>query len=133
MIRARRALYTGIIVAIILAALLEARLWFDYAKTARLDLNNLWGKTLDEKRALTTGGGFYDFILFCNKVLPERVDVALIAPAPYPKTKGAYYLYPHRVLDQADYLLVYDGTAGRQNYSLFAKFNDQAYILRKTK
>ncbi|HVN67305.1 MAG TPA: hypothetical protein VMT55_02960, partial [Candidatus Sulfotelmatobacter sp.] len=68
---AQQALYATLVAAIVLAVLLEARLWLDYAKTADLDFNNLWGKTLDEKREITTGGGFYDFLLFCNKVLPE--------------------------------------------------------------
>ena len=133
MAKAQRALYATIIVTIILAALLEARLWIDYAKTARLDFSTLWGKTLDEKREITTGGGFYDFLSFCNKALPARVDVSLIAPEPYPKAKGGYYLYPHRVIDQAGYLIVYESNANTKNYSLFAKFNDRAYILRKTK
>jgi hypothetical protein len=130
---ARQALYTTLIAAIVLAALLEVRLWGDYAQTARLDFNSLWGKTLDEKRALTTGGGFYDFMLFCHKALPARVDVSLIAPDPYPKNKGSYYLYPHRVVDQAEYLLVYDGNAETKGYSPFAKLNERAYILRKIK
>jgi hypothetical protein len=123
-----------VILALVLAVLMEVRLWFDYIQIASVDYRTFWGKTLDEKRDLTMGGGFYNFLNFCNKVLPERAEVELSFIGNFYRSRGPYYLYPHRVSNDAPYLIVFHKEVAKKrlkDYSLFAKFKSGEYILKK--
>ena len=121
-----------ITVALLFMIALEVRLWLDYSRIAFLDFHNLWGKSLDEKREITTGGGFYEFMNYAQKVLPKEADVSLIVPSDFHKQKGPYYLYPHRVLANAPYIVVYHQDPGslESDYVLFAEFREKEYILK---
>ena len=123
-----------IIVALFLAVFLEARLWLDYVKIAAADYRAFWGKTLDEKRDLTMGGGFYDFLTFCNQTLPKSVEVELAFVNDFYRSRGPYFLYPHRVETDAPYLIVFHKEVAQErlkDYSLVAVYKPGQYILKK--
>ncbi|MBN2057415.1 MAG: hypothetical protein JW782_01280 [Candidatus Saganbacteria bacterium] len=130
--RLRERLGFLVLVALAVLAVLEMRMWCDHLKIAGADRAQFWGKTLDEKRDLTMGGNYYEFMRFSNKVLPERVDVAVSAAGDFYRSRGPYYLYPHRVVPDAPYLIVFYKPAEKeQDYAVFAKFAEGAYILKK--
>ena len=101
------------------------------------DLSNykqVKGLSLEQKHAYILGNELYDFLLFCKMKLPSRQKVSLIA-----NFKGSfdfkfrYYLYPHRICADADYILVYhDKSFYKEGYSSFAKFDESSRILKKS-
>ncbi|MFH1360380.1 MAG: hypothetical protein ABIJ41_05005 [Candidatus Omnitrophota bacterium] len=122
----------GVIVVLII--LLEVRMWYDHYRLAATDKDLLWGKTLQEKRSLTTGNGIVEFAAFCEKELPARSIIGFVTPGPYFFGKLAYFLYPHRTTESPEYLLVFHQEVDKitgGNYVLFAKFKEGEYILKK--
>lgn len=100
------------------------------------DYRNLFGRTLEEKRAYVTGKEFYEFIQFCRKVIPENSDYTV--EAKYDATmdyfRFAYYLYPaQRNLDDPGYIACYKVRYIEQGYELAASLGSDKYILRKEK
>jgi len=132
--RTRASLSQVIIVSLILFALLEGRMWFDYSRLAIADAQSLWGRSLAAKRELVTGGGLYTFVLFCQQAIPPSAEVEFAAPGDYYSSKGAYYIYPHRVKTGAPYLIVFHGNLDRSqvnNYVKFTQFKEGEFILKK--
>lgn len=135
LLRVKEKLLIVVVISLLLMAALEARMWLDYFRITSLDFHSLWGRSLDEKREITTGGGFYEFMNYAQKVLPPNVNVSLMVPSDFHKQKGPYYLYPHRVLSPAPYIVVYHQDVGaiKSDYVLFAKFRENEYILKARK
>lgn len=118
-------------IIIIFWLLLEINAWYNQINILKTDWP-LVGKSLDEKRAEITGVDFYSFLEFCNKKLPPRSKIKILSPSGYLDSKGAYYLYPHRQKEQAEYLLIYHKDPGDENKNCksFAKYKEGEYILK---
>ncbi|MFQ6032838.1 MAG: hypothetical protein ACE5K2_07950 [Candidatus Zixiibacteriota bacterium] len=70
------------------------------------EFRTFWGRSLDEKRDLTTWEDLYRFLMWVEQKLPKGVDVGLrFSNSLYPY-KAAYYLYPHNWRDH-DILLIF--------------------------
>lgn len=71
------------------------------------------GKSLSELRENTTSDGYYGFLEFSQRVIPPKVPVSLfvsIDPAKhgYFIQKASYYLYPHAIANDANYILIFN-------------------------
>lgn len=100
------------------------------------DYRNLFGKTLEEKRAYVTGEEFYKFILFCKEVIPEDSDYTVEAnyDATMDYFRFAYYIYPSlRDLDEPEYIACYKIKFAKEGYELVASLSNNKYILKKLK
>jgi hypothetical protein len=100
------------------------------------DYKNLFGKSVEEKRAYVTGNEFYEFILFCRKVIPEDSDYTV--EAKYDTTmdyfRFAYYIYPPlRNLDSPRYIACYKVKFAKDGYERIASLSDDKYILKREK
>ncbi len=96
----------------------------------------LIGKDIETKRAMVNQGDFYAYIQFCMQKLPAAVSFDHRFGKIYDDIKAVYYLYPHEYQKGADYLLVYESPVEKeinQDYQLFAKMRENAYILIKRK
>lgn len=90
--------------------------------------------SLEQKHAYIIGKELYDFLLFCETKLPPRQKVSLIANFKgYSYYKFRYYLYPHRISADADYIIVYNNKSFyKEGYSTFAQFDETSRILRRS-
>jgi len=100
------------------------------------DYKNLLGKTLEEKRAYVTGKEFYEFILFCEKVIPGNATFSV--EAKYDDSmdyfRFPYYLYPAmRDIDNPGYIACYKVKFSKDKYSVAASLTDDKYILKRNK
>lgn len=98
------------------------------------EYRNLFGKTLEEKRAYITGDGFYNFILFCKEVIPEDSDYRVAAD--YDDSmdyfRFAYYVYPSlRNLDNPEYIACYKVKFSKKGYRKIASLSKDKYILKR--
>lgn len=96
--------------------------------------------SLNDKRALITGRDFYQFLMFCNRLIPEEKGIRWLFPEgrflgndEYLFYKAYYYLYPRNYRDNADYIVVYDrqGFKPPPDYKVFAVYGIRGYILKK--
>ncbi len=95
-----------------------------------------WNKTLEQKREMQNVRGFYKFIKFAEDIIPESADFTLkINPHyPYNRERAGYYLYPRRLTEEAEYLLVFDEKADQEiwkAYKILKKFRKNAYIFKQ--
>ena len=100
------------------------------------DYKNLFGKTLEEKRAYVAGEEFYDFILFCGKIIPEDSDYKV--EADYDDSmdyfRFAYYMYPLlRNLDNPEYTPCYKVKFSKKGYGKIASLSKVKYILKRSR
>lgn len=100
------------------------------------DYKNLFGKSLEKKRAYVTGKEFYEFILFCKKIIPENSDYTV--EANYDTTmdyfRFAYYIYPSlRNLDNPRYIACYKVKFAKEGYERIVSLSDDKYILKREK
>ena len=100
------------------------------------DYKNLLGRSLEEKRAYVTGQEFYEFILFCRKVIPEDSDYKM--KANYDESmdyfRFAYYIYPSlRNLENPEYIACYKIKATQAGYKRVASLDDDKYVLKRVK
>ncbi|MBM3319247.1 MAG: hypothetical protein FJY73_01025 [Candidatus Eisenbacteria bacterium] len=84
-----------------------ARAGCDEVRILRADTRVLAGKSLDEKIEATNPPGFYPLLYEAKRRIPRGAPVEFRAEKPYPWERGAYYLYPNRVADRANYVLSY--------------------------
>lgn len=96
---------------------------------------NLFGRSLEEKRAYVTGEEFYRFILFCKEVIPEDSDCKV--EAEYDDSmdyfRFAYYIYPSlRNLDNPEYIACYKMKFSKGGYRKIASLNNDKYILKRS-
>jgi len=102
--RARRIAPRWLIVGTLLFL---ARAAVDEVRIAKVDSLFFGGRTLTEKMAAVNPPGFFPLILEAKRRIPERADVEFRAARPYPWEKGAFYLYPNRVVDRGGYVVSY--------------------------
>ncbi len=98
------------------------------------DYKNLFGKTLEEKRAYVTGEEFYRFIMFCKDIIPKCSDYRLEAnyDADMDYFRFAYYIYPSlRDLDDPKYIVCYKVKFRKKGYDIVASLSDNKYILKR--
>ena len=97
----------------------------DYAKVRTL--------STEEKHAYILGEDLYGFLDFCRRKLPGRASFELAADLNVYKTsRFLYYIYPHRVSETADYIVVYNKKSFRkQGYRVFSEFDSSGRILKK--
>jgi len=98
------------------------------------DYKNLFGRSLEEKRAYVTGKEFYGFILFCKKIIPEDFDYTVEAnyDATMDYFRFAYYMYPSlRNLDNPRYIACYKIKFAKEGYKIIASLGEDKYILQR--
>lgn len=98
------------------------------------DYGNLFGRTLEEKRAYVAGEEFYKFILFCKEIIPE--DSNYTVEANYDATmdyfRFAYYIYPAmRDLDDPEYIACYKINFAKEGYEMVASLGNDKCILKR--
>ncbi len=131
-----------VIICLIFWVALDFRILIDLARTAILDAQTFYGKSLDEKRALITHGGYFSFLKFAESKLPKGTSFNILHPPHYyySREKAYYYLYPTHIADEANYLIVYDpekildkeaNDYLEKGYKLFARHKEGEYILKK--
>jgi len=121
--------------------ILDFRTLFDQARAVTLDAQTFYGKSLEEKRALTNLGDFYGFLTFADSKLPKNSSFNILNPSYYYfNEKAVYYLYPRRFDAKAAYVLAYnpDGSQDnavnalvKNNCRVFSKYKDGEFILKK--
>lgn len=101
--------------------LLEARGTLNYLSYLTDDLTALFGKTLDEKRAITSPVGLYEFTQLVNRSAPKGTKVALLYPPQndFIWIKLKYYIAPLYITDEAHADFV-AGYLVEPNYKYFA-------------
>ena len=99
-------------------------------------------KSLEEKQAISVGGDFYDFLLFCRSGLPQRAKVKIISSGPnesFFTTKGGYYLYPFDTFTATpEYVIAYgkdpkEAMKEHPGFTPYKSFHEGAFILWKKK
>jgi hypothetical protein len=91
-------------------AAMEARSALNYISYFRNDLVQLYGKSLDQKRSLTSPEGLFEFTQFIKKEIPPGKTVGILHPRDeYIDLKIYYYLHPIEKVDpaRADYVAGY--------------------------
>ncbi len=133
-----------IMVCLVFWLLLDARTAFDQFRSGIIDYQTFGGKSLEEKQALSTNEGYYDFyyfLKFCRENIPAGSTYSLVIPPSdvYFGEKSRYYLYPtYESTIEAGYVLVYDpqktvkaDEIPRRGYSKYADFGKNRYILKR--
>ena len=98
------------------------------------DYRVLSQRSLDGKRSYVTGDRFYEFLMFCNKGLPQGAafSFAGVEKDSIDIRRAAYYLYPHLQGLESEFVLVYDEpNVNRTGYGVYAKLDEQRYILKR--
>jgi hypothetical protein len=134
-----------IVFCLVFWLLLDARAAFDQLRSAVIDQQTFGGKSLEEKQALSTSEGYYDFyyfLKFCGDKVPSGSTYSLVIPssAVYFGEKARYYLYPtYESTVESGYVLVYDPQRTvkaeqipRKGYGKFADYGKNCYILKRT-
>jgi hypothetical protein len=87
----------------------------------------------EERRAISYGFEFYRYLRFCKESLPAHSRFQLIGPLDWSldRVRAHYYLYPHRLSDDPDFLLVYKTPLFRSNRTvLYAALDQESFILK---
>jgi hypothetical protein len=85
------------------------------------------------RREMSYGSEFYRYLRFCEESLPARSRFQLIGPPDWSldRVRAHYYLYPHRLSDDPDFLLVYKTPLFRQSETvLYASLDKESFILK---
>jgi hypothetical protein len=130
-----------IIICIFFWIILDLRIFLDQARTAVLDTQDYYGKSLEEKRAVTTLGDFYGFLAYCDSKIPKGSGFNILHPSYYYFTeKAKYYLYPRHLDDNAAYVLVYNPDRSqdkaineyiKKGYKMSSMFKEGEIILKR--
>lgn len=134
-----------IMICFIFWLLLDARTAIDQLRSVIINHQTFGGKSLEEKQALSTNGGFYDFyyfLKFCGEKIPSGSTYSLVVPshAIYFIEKSRYYLYPtYESTLEAGYVLVYDpqrmlkeNEIPKNGLKKFADYGNNRYVLKRT-
>jgi hypothetical protein len=133
-----------IMICLVFWLLLDARTAIDQLRSAIIDHQIFGGKSLEERQALSTNGGFRDFyyyLKFCGEKIPAGSKYSLVVPpnAIYFIDKSRYYLYPTcEDTGEARYVLVYDpqreikasDMPGR-GFKRYADYGSNRYVLKR--
>ena len=85
------------------------------------------------RQAITYGLEFYRFLAFCKKSLPAHSRFQLIGPpdSSLDRVRAHYYLYPHRLSNNPDFILVYKTPSFQSNKALpYAALDLESFILK---
>ena len=85
------------------------------------------------RREISYGSEFYRYLKFCQKSLPANSRFQLIGPPGWSleRVRAHYYLYPHRLSDNPDFLLVYKDPLFRPGKTqLYASLDKESFILK---
>lgn len=93
-------------------------------------------KDIEGKRRYLMKEGLYDFIVFCQKRIPEKDDYTFVynpkALDPVERSRAAYYLYPRKMREGAPYIMVFGVSGyGKRGFEFLDKFNETSFILHK--
>ncbi len=98
------------------------------------EYGELSSRPLEGKRAYVTGEDLYKFIQSCKEALPgaSSYEIAGLEERPHDERRAIYYLYPHVIKPDPDYILVYDKAGfSRAGYYVFMQFDNKRYMLKK--
>lgn len=112
---------------------LEASALSNNWQQAKKDLR-LFGKSLNEKRALVNTGDFFPFIQFCKMQLPKQAKFDFRIGGMYNDIKAKYYLYPREYRKNSQFMLIYDHKMEPEllkDYKLWKNFRPGALILKR--
>jgi hypothetical protein len=116
--------------------------YVNYISIARDNFGKYYGKSLAQKQAVAYGQDYYDFLAFAQVKLPkEPVYFGVISSRYMPDLQARILLIPHILTDprspNADYLLVINPEPKQlsqiSGFAMFAKFNQNAFILKRTR
>ena len=85
------------------------------------------------RQAIAYGFEFYQFLAFCRKSLPDHSRFQLIGPLDWSldRVRAHYYLYPHRLSDNPDFILVYKTPSFQSNKTVpYAALDRESFILK---
>lgn len=105
--------------------LLEAHSFINCFSYTIDDFTQLFGKSIDEKHAITSPIGLYEFCQMVKKEIPADAKVYLVpAPDEYVNIKLNYYLAPYNATNsnEAEYLIGYminPGTLKIEKYTQY--------------
>jgi len=134
---AKRTLFLSIALWILLTLNAD----YNYFNIFKDNYSKYFGKTIEEKRAIAYGKDYYDFLVFAKEKLPkEPIKFGLLSSRYAASLQARIYLVPHILndaLSQSSYLLVFypdqKELAAEKGFSLLAKLNDNAYIMKGMK
>jgi len=99
------------------------------------DFFNLFGKSLEEKRAYLLGEDFYNFLNACKDNVPSKATYKLAGLGPFAidEVRGIYYLAPLKAVEENyDYIFVYgSGDFTEEGFDEVFEFNKNSYILKR--
>jgi hypothetical protein len=139
------SVYSLVLAIFVFWALIGIKFAFDDAKVIIADYQAMWGKPIDEKRGVITGGDFYEYLQFCDRALPPGAGVDFVfsdslyyAFPEWLPIKARYYLFPKYHDPKSPYKLVFGPGAEAKidkgkRYQLIAKFKDGEVILKEGK
>jgi len=134
---AKRTLFLSIALWILLTLNAD----YNYFNIFKDNYSKYFGKTIEEKRAIAYGKDYYDFLVFAKEKLPKApIKFGLLSSRYAASLQARIYLVPHifnGALSQSSYLLVFypdkKELAAEKGFSLLAKLNDNAYIMKRMK
>jgi hypothetical protein len=106
------------------------------------NFDKYFGKSIEIKRAIAYGKDYYDFLVFVRNKLPKKpVSFSILSSRYAPELQSRIFLVPHILVDPAkdnpEYLLIFNPEPKQleltKKYCPYAKLNQNAYILTRTK
>ncbi|MDD5422033.1 MAG: hypothetical protein WC592_07850 [Candidatus Omnitrophota bacterium] len=107
-----------------------------YILTDSKVFKNSLGKSVEQKKRNLMKSGLYDFVLFCQKNIPEKENFVFVYDAkaldPVEGSRVSYYLYPRKMIKDAPYIMVFDMSGyKKEGFKLHASLSKNSFILRK--
>ncbi|MFA6549550.1 MAG: hypothetical protein WCT39_06460 [Candidatus Margulisiibacteriota bacterium] len=125
---------------VLLWGLLSLNTDFNYFSIGKTNYTRYFGKTIEAKRELSYGQDYYQFLLFAQNKLPkEPVKFALLSARYAAELQARIFLVPHYLISdlkkEFTYVLLFNPApeqiASIKGFSLFARLNDKAYIMKR--
>ena len=108
-----------------------------FVKGEAKEYKDLFGKTLEEKRAYVAREDFYEFILFCKAAIPEDSDYKIVASYDgwLDYFMFSYHMLPTlQNLDNPEYIACYKkGKFSKKGYQPIAVLSKYKYIVKRSK
>jgi hypothetical protein len=86
------------------------------------------------KKSYTYGKSLFEFLNFCEKILPKYADYNLVGIEEFSlkERRAVYHLYPHMKKKNASFLLVFNKPGfKRKGYVLYKVLDHSRFILRR--
>ncbi len=129
-----------LILAIGLWTLLALNSDYNFFNIFKENYSKYFGKSIEQKRAIAYGKDYYNFLVFAKEKLPrEPVEFGVVSSMFADHLHARIYLVPHVYTDNEEkdfpFLLVFKPAPEQlrviKNYMLFAKRNENEYILKR--